>query len=658
MRRIARKAALGGAGALALFACVACDQPGRILVAVGTDFVVPRDVHVLRARVTGPDGASDMHTFSLVAADTIEPGTNEFTMPLSFVVTPRGDDSTRTSRIVIEAFRDAESDPVPRVRATRTVRGFIEGKTVLLPVFLASSCEGIPCPPEQTCDFGACVPDGYAATTLEVVTTPEAELRALGDLADGGRQRDGGTAPGIASVELGASYGPATGNARGWAVDKLLDDNTVVVGGDYDTSFGALPPADSLDGALLLDTLGDGTLEPSDTIAGGAGTHELVTSLYSQNDGRDGTAFVAGLTNSGSVTWHGRASGAPGGPGVFVGQLLSAADGRAIGWQGAIRITTSLPDPNLARPVDVAAGPGTVFIVTSGQGFELETGAIPRTDDRGFVLAAAASGEDRAGTPLDPSDDQMLEQDHLVLPTALSGRLYAVDTGDGILSPAINAVVGGESGPDAYAALVAYDGMGGAGSLTATWEKHIACTVEARVLAVAFDEATHVAYAVGEFSGMLSADGVSVTATGSAVDGFAAALDTSAGGRVLWLRSFSGGAGTSRVMSAVAIDLDGHVWVGGAFQGTLMIGTMGPLSGASGKDLFVSILDATTGDPIQLFTWPGVGGDDEVLDLHAIRDPSSRFVYATGYVTDTVDVGPTTIGALGAEQAFAIRFLY
>src|SRR5262249_8599358 len=110
------------------------------------------------------------------------------TLPLSFGVVPPGGDASRKVDVLIEG-----KDPAGNVIVTRhAVTGFIDGKTLLLDMYLAAQCaSGGGCSGAETCTEKGCASATIDPGSLPVVT-PGAELQVDAGVppipADGGRE--------------------------------------------------------------------------------------------------------------------------------------------------------------------------------------------------------------------------------------------------------------------------------------------------------------------------------------------------------------------------------------------------------------------------------------------------------------------------------------
>jgi len=211
--------------AVAFLGASACTDPAtQLLVLVDTDYAVPSELATVSARISDADGREiSSSEFTLVAAGE-DPSPARFVVPLSFAVVPRDDDAGR--RVVIEI---AGMDAFGGVLVTRRARtGFVEGKTLLLPMFLLESCEAVECGSDQTCTERGCETDRVDPGSLIEVAAGD-ELRwALDAGPDAGS--DGGW---DAAADAGDGGLPDAGRDSG--ADAGADAGVgVCVGADTD----------------------------------------------------------------------------------------------------------------------------------------------------------------------------------------------------------------------------------------------------------------------------------------------------------------------------------------------------------------------------------------------------------------------------------------
>ncbi len=165
----------------------------QLVVLVDTDYSVPTEVARIAARVLDSE-ANEVSSQEFALTDAPTPDDPAlFAVPLSFGVVPT--DGNPSRRVIVEVdARDVDG----RVRVTRRARtGFIPHRTLLLPMFLSRSCEGVACPSTQTCVDGECRDDAVTPEGL-IVIIPGEELR-LDASADAGRRDGGASADGAPS---------------------------------------------------------------------------------------------------------------------------------------------------------------------------------------------------------------------------------------------------------------------------------------------------------------------------------------------------------------------------------------------------------------------------------------------------------------------------
>ncbi len=150
----------------------------------------------------------------------------------------------------------------------------------------------------------------------------------------------------------------------------------------------------------------------------------------------------------------------------------------------------------------------------------------------------------------------------------------------------------------------------------------------------------------GSFAGGIDLGGGTLTS----VDGddvFLARLDGTTGDHV-WSRSF-GGAG-DQMISAVAIDGSGAIYLAGQLEGSIDLGG-GALASAGSYDLFVARL-GVTGD----HAWSFALGDASFQSAQAVVLTGSRVV-VTGHFQGSVNFGGGTLTSSGSSDAFLAAYV-
>lgn len=207
---------LPAGGSILLAALLAAGAPGcsspatQLLVVVNTDIAVPRDMRLVRATVRNLDSGDYMTSQEFVVNARGATATGELELPFSFGVVPSGGDATRRVAVIIEGFRTSTSEPPIVTRRANT--GFLEGKTLLLSMFLYATCIDVDCTSaDQTCIDGSCQNANVDPSSLrEVVPGHEFD--------DGGATRtdaagmdaarpDGGTLPDAGPSDAGDTDG-------------------------------------------------------------------------------------------------------------------------------------------------------------------------------------------------------------------------------------------------------------------------------------------------------------------------------------------------------------------------------------------------------------------------------------------------------------------
>jgi hypothetical protein len=156
---VSRKRHFLGCSRLALASVVwlfaqGCERDAtQLVVVVNTDYDVPAELGVVEVRISDLDGREiSASEFTLTdAPDPADP--TRFVVPFSFGIVPIDDDASR--RIIVDV--DGRS-PARALRLTRrAVTGFVSGRTLVLPMFLARTCEEVVCMEGQTCTERGCV---------------------------------------------------------------------------------------------------------------------------------------------------------------------------------------------------------------------------------------------------------------------------------------------------------------------------------------------------------------------------------------------------------------------------------------------------------------------------------------------------------------------
>lgn len=194
---------------------LSCRQPAtQLVVLVDTDYEVPAQLSDLRVRIEDPDGVEiGLSDLSLNGRGESQPP--RFGVPLSFGIVPVGGDATRRVRITVTGLAPGGLELVSR----RARTGFLANRSLLLPMFLLRSCEGVVCGPEMTCERGGCVPDEVDPLVLRPIDP--------GGERDAGLRLDAGPESMDAGLEAGPDASPdASPDAgRDASVDAAVDSS-------------------------------------------------------------------------------------------------------------------------------------------------------------------------------------------------------------------------------------------------------------------------------------------------------------------------------------------------------------------------------------------------------------------------------------------------
>lgn len=152
--RTIRFAALGVAVAL-----LACATRASVVVHVETDIPWGTDslMRSIRVRVYSGVGDQTAARYDYTAPLGRQPGT--VAIPVRFGVLPLNNDASRTVTVRVDGCDDNACRAESSVLVTQhAIFSFIEGEQRELPMFLAMSCQRMPCSfPQTTCRMGVCV---------------------------------------------------------------------------------------------------------------------------------------------------------------------------------------------------------------------------------------------------------------------------------------------------------------------------------------------------------------------------------------------------------------------------------------------------------------------------------------------------------------------
>ena len=181
-------------------AIASCRGATQIELEVTTDFAC-RDLAEVTIAV-GPPGAAGVESAPPTVATTqCDPTTGRVG---SLVVVPSGARNDPLGVRVVGRVGPDPCDPPaygPKCIVARRALRFVPHESLVLPVLLRASCEGVPCGVDETCANGECVPSAIDPTTCE----PLCDESSL-DL-DAGRVPD--APPPDAATDAGTPFCPA-----------------------------------------------------------------------------------------------------------------------------------------------------------------------------------------------------------------------------------------------------------------------------------------------------------------------------------------------------------------------------------------------------------------------------------------------------------------
>jgi hypothetical protein len=143
----------GWALGLLLAGCAA--DPTELVVAVSTDYAVPKELSLAKVDIFDANDAlvSGWQIRLVAASDPLSD--DAVHVPFSFAVVPVGGDASRTVMIEVQGY--APSGTLPLVVA-RARTGFIAHRALGIPIELLKSCASVsqPCSSGQTCGEAVC----------------------------------------------------------------------------------------------------------------------------------------------------------------------------------------------------------------------------------------------------------------------------------------------------------------------------------------------------------------------------------------------------------------------------------------------------------------------------------------------------------------------
>jgi hypothetical protein len=192
-----------------------CDEPAtQLVVVVDSDYRVPAELAAVTAEILDGTGTPVSSQEFVLTAEATEAEATRFTVPFSFAVVPVGGDASRRITVEVSGLAALGGEPLVTRRA---ITGFLPERSLRLPMFLASACEGRPpCSEGQTCTRSGCQSADVPPESLPVAR-PGEELRF-----DAGQPSDAGPRDGALFDGDGADAA---------VVDSSVADGSVPDGG-------------------------------------------------------------------------------------------------------------------------------------------------------------------------------------------------------------------------------------------------------------------------------------------------------------------------------------------------------------------------------------------------------------------------------------------
>ena len=149
-------------------------DPTQLLVIVDSDMAVPNSLVKVRAEVRNQEGRFlASHEFELSERKAQQAST-KFALPLSFgVLKP---EQNPTDRVIVEVDALGTSTDSQPLFTRKAVTGFLEGKSLLLPMYLSSLCQSLECALGQTCTERGCVSEVVDENRLRESSGTDADL--------------------------------------------------------------------------------------------------------------------------------------------------------------------------------------------------------------------------------------------------------------------------------------------------------------------------------------------------------------------------------------------------------------------------------------------------------------------------------------------------
>jgi alpha-tubulin suppressor-like RCC1 family protein len=276
--------------AAVLFSGCTAQHPGRLLVAIDTDYAVPEQITAIEVEVVALvddagtraeyDGGTMSDRFVVTGragAPITGMGDARTLLPLSFMVRARH--PAQRIEIVVRAIDTAGAALVSR----RVVTGFLENRTLVLPIYLARACGAdavipVSCPAGETCaEPGVCVAVEVDPSMLEEIDdVPEGGLTPNQDAgasdagtsdsgpSDGGCEPDGGCGVFYTRVESsGTSDFTCAAASNTWMYCWGYNDNGELGRGTETPYESSALPVRTVDGVLAFATGGNHACQSS-----------------------------------------------------------------------------------------------------------------------------------------------------------------------------------------------------------------------------------------------------------------------------------------------------------------------------------------------------------------------------------------------------------
>ncbi len=203
--------------ACSLLAVVGCAERTQIVVEVDSDLAVPGELDGIEVIVTGSQ--------SMSASGSLL----DRPLPRTVGLVPAGDS---LGPIEIRAVGTLRGVPVVERVATTS---FLQGRTLLLRMFLSRACRGVTCGAGETCDEGRCVSSEVDPEMLPEWTDADA----------GGQRRDSGPDRTDGGADAGTDAGPRDSGTDAGTDAGPDSDGGTDAGPDPDAGMDAGPDPDA-----------------------------------------------------------------------------------------------------------------------------------------------------------------------------------------------------------------------------------------------------------------------------------------------------------------------------------------------------------------------------------------------------------------------------